>query len=100
MQTTPSPPKVSLFARILAWVFVVCTVLGAVGWVIVLLKKGSWPLSRSETVLGGLGLLLIVPLFFVIAFKGRPPRWWTSIDDSLDFERIRQRRLERKRNVR
>ena len=80
MTPLDEPPKVSIFSRVLAWVFVFCGVLGIAGWIIQIYDEG-WPWDWGATLLATLGLLLIFPLFFFVALKGRPPRWFNFIEN-------------------
>ncbi len=91
--------KISTWSRILAWVFVICGSFAVVSWILRLVYGGSWALGFGVTVLGVLGLLFIVPLFLSVAIWGRPPRWWSSIEELVDIDRALRRHID-KRNRR
>ena len=89
-------PKVSTFYRVLAWVFVVCSILALASGVMLFRAGQPLSLSWAEIVLGAMGLLLIVPAAFAVAFTGRPPRWWRFVDESLDIEKVLKQRVEKR----
>lgn len=80
MTSPGKPPKVSRFSRVLAWIVLLFAAIGVPGMIEQIID-GSWTLGWSETILGILGTLLVVPLFLWIAIKGHAPRWWTPIDN-------------------
>ena len=61
--------KRPLFFRVLVWIYLLCDALGIAGCSIAVDKR-EWPLSRMVSILGALGGLLTIPLFFCIAVKG------------------------------
>jgi hypothetical protein len=91
-------PKVSRFSRALAWVVLLCTVVGGIGAVQAWLRD-DWPLGTAESILGLTGIVLFWPLFGVIAVTGRPPRWWKSFDDALDIDKRLRRYQDKRRDV-
>jgi hypothetical protein len=43
-----------------------------------------------------LGILSIVPVCLSVAIRGRPPKWWSLIEDTLDFQKALNRYIERR----
>jgi len=77
--------RVSTLSRVLAWVVVVCGVLGGVGWAIAIHKEGL-PAFSGEMLFALLSAAFILPLFAYVAWKGRSPRWKTSMENIYDEE--------------
>ena len=74
--------------RILAWFLVTCFCLTLFLLILnVLTGKEMAPIGSGRAVLLFLGLLIIVPLVFWIAFTGRPPPWWKYLEYATDLER-------------
>jgi len=96
MAQTDEQPKVSTFYRVLAWVFVVFSFLALASGIMLLLAEQPSSLSWAEIVLGAMGLMLIVPAAFAVAFTGRPPRWWRFVDKALDIEKVLKQRVEKR----
>lgn len=90
--------KISSWARVLAWVIVICVAVVFIDWIIQLVsgRSGGWTLGFGVTALGALVLLIIGPLSLSIAVRGRPPGWWSSIEDSLDVDKALRRYLEKR----
>jgi hypothetical protein len=95
MTSPDEQPKVSTFARVLAWVFIFFSLLGIPGFIIQI-YKGSWSLGWGLTIFSAIGALLGCSLFFHVALTGRPPRWWTSIEEMIDIEKARRRHIEKR----
>jgi hypothetical protein len=98
MTSPDKPPKVSTFSRVLAWVFVFFSMLGIPAF-ICQVYAGSWSLSWSLTIFSAIGALFGCSLFIPVALTGRPPRWWASIEEMIDFEKALRRNID-KRNRR
>ena len=88
--------KISTWSRVLAWVFVVFLVLGLIGWITHFASGGGWGLGLGVLVLGAMGALIIVPLSLSIAIRGRPPMWWTSIEEALNIDKALRRFLDKR----
>lgn len=99
MNSSKEQRKISTWSRVLAWVLVICMAIGLVGWIVRLVSGGDWTLGLGVMLLAALGSLIIVPLALSIAIRGRPPVWWSSIEDSLDIDKALRRHVE-KRNRR
>ncbi|HNP63515.1 MAG TPA: hypothetical protein PKH39_06225 [Woeseiaceae bacterium] len=88
--------KSSTWSRVLAWVFVVFLMLGLIGWITHFASGGGWGLGLGVLVLGAMGSLLIVPLALSVAIRGRPPEWWSSIEDTLNIDKALRRYIEKR----
>jgi hypothetical protein len=75
--------KLSTLSRVLAWVFIFCSLLGGAGWVIKIRQEG-FPAMSGEVILALLSVAAIWPLFLYAALKGRSPRWMTSMEEMFD----------------
>ena len=71
------PGSVAGWARALTWVIVVASLLATVGAVLGLMRGGPLPLPWYIIVLLGVAVVWMLPLFWIVAIRGRPPRqWW------------------------
>ena len=73
--------KVSMFSRVLAWIFLGCAVLAMVGIAVQMFLGRAVPLQATEAVMFFLGLLIVCPLFLFVALTGRSPHWMSSMDN-------------------
>jgi len=96
MAQSDEQPKISTFFRVLAWVFVVCALLAFASGIMLFRAGQPSSLSWAEIILGVLGLALIGPAALAVALTGRPPRWWAFVDETLDLEKVLERRVERR----
>jgi uncharacterized membrane protein len=81
MKTSPMETKVSMFSRVLAWIFVACGAFALIGLAVTAVRHEPQPMSREEIAGLVIGLLFICPLFLFVAVKGRSPRWLTSMEN-------------------
>src|SRR5262245_42648486 len=97
MEPRTEQPRVSSFIRVLAWVFLICAVV-ATALMLIAMAKGyrEWPMSSVETALFILGAVLFLPVFVIVAFKGRPPRWWGYFDEALNIDKALDRYAEKR----
>ena len=97
MDSASEQPRVSLFSRVLAWIFVGFLILAMVRAFAILTGHETWPLSTIESILMIVGAIVFVPVFLIIALKGRPPRWWGHVDEALDLDKALNRYVEKRR---
>jgi len=92
-------PRVSVFSRVLAWVFVVACLLAVVGLVAELVRHRAWPLGVAETLMLIPGAFFVAPLFFYVAWVGRPPGWMSSRESAYD-KAAREHGLDPQQDIR
>jgi len=74
-----SPGPVAGWARVLAWVIVVASCVAGVGVAIGVMS--GQPLRVPWYVLAVLAVATMwgLPLFWIVAIRGRPPRYWLGL---------------------
>jgi len=85
--------RISVFSRVLAWIFVVAWLIAVVGLIAMLLTQRAWPLGVVQTLVLALGSLTIGPLFFRAAWTGRAPGRLGSVERVYD-DAARKRGLD------
>ena len=75
-----SPGAVAGWARVLAWVVVLASCLAGFG-VILGVVRGTQPPPFPWYILMLLALATIwgLPLFWIVAIRGRPPKYWPGL---------------------
>ena len=87
--------KVSVFSRALAWLYVAMCVFIVASLLFRTVKQGEWPVGVAETLLLSLAVLVVGPLFFHVAWRGRSPGWLSSMENIYDAEAKRRGLLEK-----
>jgi len=77
--------KISAVSRVLAWIFLVFTLLGIASWAVLIFKYRQPP-DPALALLTALIFILLMPLIWSAAIKGRSPRWLSSIETMYDRE--------------
>jgi hypothetical protein len=72
-----SPEPVAGWARVLAWIIVLLSCIVPVG-VLVRLMRGAPapPVPWYVLLLFAVAVIWVLPLFWIVAIRGRPPRYW------------------------
>ena len=77
---TQVPGPVAGWARALAWVIVIASILAAAGAVLGLMRGAPrLPFPWFILVLFVAALVWTLPLFWIVAIRGRPPRYWWGL---------------------
>lgn len=84
------PGRISPFIRVLAWILLVCSLLGAAGMAYTIATVEGPEATKIAWLMLAL-ILLMAPLWAYAAIKGRAPRWIVSAetlaDDGLNWRR-------------
>jgi hypothetical protein len=79
-----APGPVAGWARALAWVIVVASILAIIGAVVGLMRGAPrLPFPWFILVLLAVALVWTLPLFWIVAIRGRPPRHWWGLGSHL-----------------
>jgi len=81
--------KISTVSRVLAWIFLVFIMLGIASWALLFFKYGQ-PIDPAIALLTALVFMVMLPLIWSVAVKGRSPRWLSSIETMYDREAQRR----------
>jgi uncharacterized membrane protein len=84
MASTDDQGRVSKVSRVLAWIVVAFFALGFVVAIVKAIFRGYWAHDAVTTFLGLLGPTVFVPIFLFVAWKGRWPKWLSSLEQFPD----------------
>jgi hypothetical protein len=77
---TISPGPVAGWARVLAWIIVVASCLAVVGVLMGIMRGARLPpLPWYFLVVLAIAAVWGLPLFWIVAIRGRPPRYWFGL---------------------
>jgi hypothetical protein len=72
-----SPALVASWARVLAWVIVFASSVAMVGVAVAMLRGAPPPsIPWYVLVLFAVATIWVLPLFWIVAIRGRPPKYW------------------------
>ena len=77
-------PPVAIWARILAWIIVVASAFALIGGAFGMLIRGR-PVEAAwfEIVPFAFAVIWILPVFWIVAITGRPPKRWPGFGTDL-----------------
>ena len=70
-----SPGPVAGWARVFAWIIVLASCVGGVG-IALAVMRGAQPFPWYVLVLFAVATIWVLPLFWIVAIRGRPPKYW------------------------
>ena len=79
MDDGTSPGPVPGWARALAWVIVVASCVAAIGFAKAVMDGRLLRVPWYVLVLFAVAMMWGLPLFWIVAIRGRPPRYWPGL---------------------